>query len=729
MGSEDKTKEELINELAEMRRKIALLEAREVWRRQVENKLWESNKKLENITGVKQAGNEPEKYRQCERVEEKLRESEEFTRAVLNALMAHIAVLDRNGNIIAVNDAWKRFGRENGSVDFPRMDVGVNYLEVCRLASGEHTNEARQALEGIKSVLDCSKSQFILEYPCHSPGEERWFLMRVTPHPGEGGVVVSHIDITQRRQAEEALKSRNRMLSLLSQSAARQLEFPFTTIDYQMIAEQLLNLSGAMLTSIQSYDDVTGQTTTRALAGPGNTLVKIINFLGFNPLGKSWQADAQSLEKLQTGRLTRADGLYELTFRRIPQLLCRGLEKLLKLGDIFGIGLVHQGRLLGNLVVLMPSAEELRETDIIEIFARLVAASFVRSRVEEALRNSRELYRSLIEHLRDAVFVTTPQLRLIEANPAACGMLGYEREEFMDLCVEDVLYSDSFNGNKELLSKMLEQGFVFGEIKLRKKYGGYIYGEVNAVILPDGNYLGTVRDITERRRLEQEMARLERLNLVGEMAAGIGHEIRNPMTTVRGFLQMLSNKNSCMEYSDFFNLMIEELDRANSIITEFLSLAKNKKIELKVQDLNHIVNAISPLIIADAMAGDKYVAVEQGEIPDLLLNEKEIRQLLLNLVRNGLEAMKPGGELFIKTYMDDEEVVLSVQDQGEGMEPQVLEKIGTPFFTTKEHGTGLGLAVCFSIATRHNASINVQSSSQGTTFWVRFNPASPCATG
>jgi signal transduction histidine kinase len=192
------------------------------------------------------------------------------------------------------------------------------------------------------------------------------------------------------------------------------------------------------------------------------------------------------------------------------------------------------------------------------------------------------------------------------------------------------------------------------------------------------------------------------------------------MTTVRGFLQIYGSKKECEQYREYIDLMIEELDRANSIITEYLSIAKNKTVDLKTQNLNLIVEALFPLIKADAMNSCKYVQLELTEIPDLLLNEKEIRQVILNLVRNGLEAMLPGGKLTIKTFIDGDEVVLSVQDQGRGISVAILAKIGTPFFTTKDNGTGLGLAVCYSIVARHNAAINIQTGPKGTTLLVRF---------
>jgi len=168
--------------------------------------------------------------------------------------------------------------------------------------------------------------------------------------------------------------------------------------------------------------------------------------------------------------------------------------------------------------------------------------------------------------------------------------------------------------------------------------------------------------------------------------------------------------------------MIGELDRANAIITEFLSLARNKAADLKERDLNSIIESLFPLIQADALIAEKNIEKDLVELPVLLLDEKEIRQLILNLVRNGLEAMAAGGKLTIRTALIGEEAVLAIQDEGAGIEGEVLDKIGAPFFTTKDTGTGLGLAVCYSIANRHKAEINVETSPAGTTFYVRFKP-------
>jgi PAS domain S-box-containing protein len=145
--------------------------------------------------------------------EEALRKSEALNKSVLRSLAAHIAVLDRDGNIIAVNEAWKRFAYENGN-DAIAGSVRVNYLDVCR-RSQDYDDDARRALNGIQAVLQGTLPDFVIEYPCHSPDQQRWFLMSVTPLLGErSGAVVTHTNITERKRIEEALQESEERLEL-----------------------------------------------------------------------------------------------------------------------------------------------------------------------------------------------------------------------------------------------------------------------------------------------------------------------------------------------------------------------------------------------------------------------------------------------------------------------------------------------------------------------------------
>nr|WP_092074507.1 PAS domain-containing sensor histidine kinase [Dendrosporobacter quercicolus]NSL49103.1 PAS domain-containing protein [Dendrosporobacter quercicolus DSM 1736]SDM99492.1 Signal transduction histidine kinase [Dendrosporobacter quercicolus] len=231
---------------------------------------------------------------------------------------------------------------------------------------------------------------------------------------------------------------------------------------------------------------------------------------------------------------------------------------------------------------------------------------------------------------------------------------------------------------------------------------------------------GIVRDISSRKIMEQDLSRLDRLNAIGQMAASVAHEIRNPMTTVRGYLQFFSNKQEFSKYKSQFGLLIEELDRTNLIIKEYLSLSQHKIVDFNISHLNSIIESLYPLVKADANGMNKDINLCLNPIPELYIDEKEIRQLILNLVRNGLEAMSSGGIITISTFPEDDKVVLSIKDQGNGIPLHILENIGKPFVSTKENGTGLGLAICYRIAERHQAKIAVKSDSTGTTFLIYF---------
>ncbi|PKM79859.1 MAG: hypothetical protein CVU89_16305 [Firmicutes bacterium HGW-Firmicutes-14] len=352
-----------------------------------------------------------------------------------------------------------------------------------------------------------------------------------------------------------------------------------------------------------------------------------------------------------------------------------------------------------------------------------------KDRFYDELKRTTHLNHLVLQAVGEGIFSVDLTGKVTFANSAAIKMAGYGPE---DITAGKVNLTGCLkqNGQKDFgedcpVKRVLREGISCEEPGgvFMDRDGNIIQVEYSCTPLREyGLVTGAVvviRDITERNRVDNEMARLDRLNLLGKMAGSLAHEIRNPMTTVRGFLQMFkaNRENVKREHLD---LMIEELDRANSIITEFLSLGKNHIMTPKVQNLNHIVEAVSHLINADAAKYSKQVKTELGDITQLLLIDREIRQLILNLVNNGLEVTPIGGEVTIKTYLEGEQVVLAVQDQGGEIDPEVLKWLGTPFFTTKENGTGLGLVVCYSIAARHKAEISIETGSCGTTFYVKF---------
>jgi len=348
-----------------------------------------------------------------------------------------------------------------------------------------------------------------------------------------------------------------------------------------------------------------------------------------------------------------------------------------------------------------------------------------RKKIEEELLRSEQRFSKAFNASPMAMTISSLESgEFIDVNDSFCPVSKFERQEIIGQTAADIGFwvnpTDRYRF-KRMITRREPVREV--EIHFRRKTGEQGLGLYTAERLDingEDCILSILTDITERKEMEIEMLRLDRLGLVGEMAASIGHEIRNPMTTVRGFLQILRENKKYIQEKEYFDLMIEELDRANAIITEFLSLAKNKMVELKRQNLKSILTNILPLIQANAIAQGQNIGLEIDEVPDLLLDEKEIRQLVHNLVYNALEAMPSGKNVIIRTYIENENVVLSVEDHGCGIDHDVLEKLGTPFFTTKDQGTGLGLAICYGIAARHQAKIDIETGSSGTTFFVRF---------
>jgi len=340
---------------------------------------------------------------------------------------------------------------------------------------------------------------------------------------------------------------------------------------------------------------------------------------------------------------------------------------------------------------------------------------------EKALRLA-----SIVESTEDGIMGLALDGIIIDWNRGAECIYGYTEAEILGESVIKLIPEGKYDEFQEMIGN-ISQGMPMTHYEtIRQRKNGEtinVYLTVSPIKDHAGKVIGAskiVNDVTAQKKLEKEMVRMDQMTLVGEMAASIGHEVRNPMTTVRGFLQLFKEHKDPAKYSEYIPLMISELDRANSIITEFLSISQTKKVELAQQNLNDIIERILPLVQVDAINEEKTIKLELETIPDLLLNHKEIRQVILNLAKNGLEAMAKGGCLIIKTSLVDKEVILAIQDEGKGIKPEIMKRLGTPFITTKEKGTGLGLAVCFGIAARHKAEIIAVTSPQGSTFFMKF---------
>jgi signal transduction histidine kinase len=233
-----------------------------------------------------------------------------------------------------------------------------------------------------------------------------------------------------------------------------------------------------------------------------------------------------------------------------------------------------------------------------------------------------------------------------------------------------------------------------------------------------------IKDFVLREKKEQ-FDRTERLVLAGELASTVAHEVRNPITAIKGFIQLISRRNSSEDNKEIYNLLLGEIDRAENIITEFLAFAKPSKPNFIPMSINEPVNIIFKLM--ESQASLKNIQIQLSldkDDPKIHGDSKQLRQVLINIVKNSIEAMENGGNINISTGFStvSNKVVLTVEDNGSGIPPSVLKRLGEPFITTKERGTGLGLASCFSIIMNHGGTIEVDSDvGRGTIFTIKLD--------
>ncbi|MCM3586677.1 ATP-binding protein [Mesobacillus maritimus] len=227
----------------------------------------------------------------------------------------------------------------------------------------------------------------------------------------------------------------------------------------------------------------------------------------------------------------------------------------------------------------------------------------------------------------------------------------------------------------------------------------------------------------EKQELIKEIQKNEKLQVVGQVAASVAHEIRNPMTSIRGFIQLLTgSKNIDSTERNYLNICIDELDRANDIISDYLSLGKKHEQEpQQLIDVSALALKSVNTLYSYANLNNAAISIETSEGAIVLGASSRLQQLIINLIKNAIEASKQNGKIHVSVLIKGDQVEMNIEDSGIGMTGEQLENIGLPYYSTKEKGTGLGLMVSLQIIKEMNGYLNVQSKqNKGTIFKITF---------
>ncbi|EKN70102.1 signal transduction histidine kinase, nitrogen specific, NtrB [Neobacillus bataviensis LMG 21833] len=343
---------------------------------------------------------------------------------------------------------------------------------------------------------------------------------------------------------------------------------------------------------------------------------------------------------------------------------------------------------------------------------------------EKKARSSEESYKQLIDSLPEPVYITRNH-QFLYANNAASSMIGAaNKEDIIGLNLFDFIVP-------EYNERMLER---FKQIKKEKKPvstieynakrldGSTFFFEVTSLFIMFGGseaILSIGKDITNRK---EETARLlqksEKLALLGQMAAGIAHEIRNPLTSIKGFIQLFKVSQQKEEY---FDIVLAELERINAIVGEFLVLAKPTAAVYVEQDVKVLIKDVITLMSTQSILNSVEIFVDYDhDLPMISCEENQLKQVFLNLLKNAMESMPHGGNIHIIVLKKEEGTIsIKIIDQGIGIPEERISTLGEPFYTTKEKGTGLGLMTCYKIIEGHNGVLTIHSTvNKGTTIEI-----------
>lgn len=367
-----------------------------------------------------------------------------------------------------------------------------------------------------------------------------------------------------------------------------------------------------------------------------------------------------------------------------------------------------------------------------------------RKDAEKALIQSEKKYRTLFEESNDVVFISTPEGRILDINSAGVELFGYaSKEELLEITIDKDLYWDPDDREKykEILTS---QGFVKDfELVIKRKDGQKLIVLETARPVCDENgevinYRGILRDITTKKRLEEQLRQAQKLQGLGTLAGGIAHDFNNILGIILGYATMLENNNSDSKKVEWnLKAIIKAVNRGSALVQQILTFARKTDVLFETVKVNATINELVRLATGTFPKTISFKPQLQDDLPYIKADHNQVHQALLNLFVNARDAMPKGGTLSIQTstisgdelrkkFSDANEsnyVSIIISDEGSGMDKDTLNRVFEPFFTTKKRGkgTGLGLAVVYGVVSSHHGFIDVESEiNVGTTFYLYF---------
>ncbi|WP_078544828.1 ATP-binding protein [Litchfieldia alkalitelluris] len=346
-----------------------------------------------------------------------------------------------------------------------------------------------------------------------------------------------------------------------------------------------------------------------------------------------------------------------------------------------------------------------------DLNARLAFENNLVKLKNDSIKQSEQKLRQIINAL--------PIPIIIRRNSSVLFLNDEAREQFLTNNQQEELASFFHKYDDYLLVSPNSEELLEHQLSLKNdltKY--YLVNSINLLFEDEEAILHAFVDVTQEKENEKLMIRSEKMTIAGELAASIAHELRNPLTAVKGFFQMMKQTEEKVEL--YYNVIDAELSRIEQIASELLTLAKPHTDDRKDYNIVQLVEEVKLLLTSQTNLNNIEICLE-ADHREMFINcdNNKVKQVFINLIKNAVDAMNQGGTISIKIKENSDTITIQIIDQGKGIPKEVLNRIGEPFYTTKEKGTGIGLMVCYQIIESHKGTIHVASQvNVGTTFTI-----------
>ena len=662
------------------------------------------------------------------RSEEVLRDSEQFHTAVLNSLAAHIAVLDGTGCIVAVNEPWIRFAQENGLSDVQRIGVGVNYLEASRAASVAGDPFAAAALHGIEAVLQGRQQQCVAEYPCHSPDQQRWFLMHVTANAAEiGGAIVTHTDITQRKRAEESLRESEEQSRLLFEAANDGVVLHPLGTDregcrftrFNTVACRMLGYTAEEMSRLSPLD----------IQEPPNLA----------------HVPAEAEQMRSDGRLLFEKVLIGKDGRRFP-------------AEIHSTVVEHRGQ-TSVLSIIRDITERNRAEErtrlLSEVTAQLLASDQPQGIIEALCRrvldhlNCHVFFNFLVDEQRQYLRLNAfggiseeaaHQIESLDFGVAVCGCAARDgcrivAEHIQTTPDPRTDLVRSFGIQAYACHPLLNQGQTIGTLSFGSRLKPAFTDDELGLMKAVADHVAiAMQRIRLLESLERHARAAEAANEAkSQFLANMSHELRTPMNAILGMIDVALPKATDPTVQDCLQTAKGAADLLLTLLNDLLDSAKIESGKLELESapfsLRRMLDQITRVLAVRASEkGLAFYCRLPDETPDAVVGDRmRLQQVLLNLASNAIKFTERGDvEIGLRALSHDGEACLefAVRDTGIGIPPSGVERLFQPFaqadasMARRFGGTGLGLTISKSLVEMMGGRIWVESElGVGSTFY------------